>query len=80
MQYEYPSGFRSGVNLQSACASPWATPTPSIYAPSSYTRFGDNVGFKPPNKDWKASLYVKNLANDKHIQVVQPIYNANGQA
>lgn len=39
----------------------------TFYAPSSYTRLGANVGFKPPTKDWKASLYVKNLANDKDV-------------
>ncbi|WP_459205651.1 TonB-dependent receptor family protein [Pseudomonas sp. MLB6B] len=77
LQYEHPSGFYTGVNVQSASrtAVDYAN---TFYAPS-YTLFGANVGFEAPNKDWKVSLDVKNLANKKYVTAVQPIYNANGQ-
>ncbi|WP_313739329.1 hypothetical protein [Pseudomonas sp.] len=79
MQYEHPSGLRTGVNVQSASRTA-VDYADTFYAPSSYTLFGANVGFEPPNEDWKVSLYVKTLANDKDVTAIQSIYNVNGQA
>lgn len=77
LQYGHPSGFYTEMNVQSASrtAVDYAN---TFYAPS-YTLFGANVGLEAPNKDWKVSLDVKNLANKKYVTAVQPIYNANGQ-
>ncbi|MCA4960483.1 TonB-dependent receptor family protein [Pseudomonas sp. Y24-6] len=77
VQYEHPSGFYTGVNVQSASrtAVDYAN---SFYAPS-YTIFGANVGYETPNKDWKVSLDLKNLANKKYVTAVQPLYDAKGQ-
>ena len=77
VQYEHPSGIYTGVNVQSASrtAVDYAN---SFYAPS-YTIFGANVGYETPNKDWKVSLDLKNLANKKYVTAVQPLYDAKGQ-
>lgn len=77
VQYEHPTGFYTGVNVQSASrtAVDYAN---SFYAPS-YTIFGANVGYETPNKDWKVSLDLKNLANKKYVTAVQPLYDAKGQ-
>lgn len=77
VQYEHPSGFYTGVNVQSASrtAVDYAN---SFYAPS-YTIFGANVGYETPNKDWKVSLDLKNVANKKYVTAVQPLYDAKGQ-
>lgn len=77
VQYEHPTGFYTGVNVQSASrtAVDYAN---SFYAPS-YTIFGANVGYETPSKDWKVSLDLKNLANKKYVTAVQPLYDAKGQ-
>lgn len=77
IQYQHPQGFYTGFNVQSASrtAVDYAN---TFYAPS-YTIFGANVGYETPNKDWKVSLDVKNLANKKYVTAVQPLYDAAGQ-
>lgn len=76
-QYQHPQGFYTGVNVQSSSrtAVDYAN---TFYAPS-YTIFGANVGYETPNKDWKVSLDLKNLANKKYVTAVQPLYDAKGQ-
>ncbi len=77
VQYQHPAGFYTGVNVQSASrtAVDYAN---SFYAPS-YTIFGANVGYETPSKDWKVSLDLKNLTNQKYVTAVQPLYDAKGQ-
>lgn len=77
VQYQHPTGFYTGVNVQSASrtAVDYAN---SFYAPA-YTIYGANVGYETPSKDWKVSLDLKNLANKKYVTAVQPLYDAKGQ-
>lgn len=77
LQYEQPSGFYTGVNVQSVSrtAVDYAN---TFYAPS-YTIYGANVGFEAPSKKWKVSLDLKNLADKKYVTAVQPAYNVQGQ-
>ena len=77
LQYQHPSGFYGGVNVTSASrtAVDYAN---SFYAPS-YTIFGAGVGYEAPKKDWKVSLDLKNLANEKYVTAVAPQYDAKGK-
>ena len=70
-------GFYGGVNVTSASrtAVDYAN---SFYAPS-YTIFGAGVGYEAPKKDWKVSLDLKNLANEKYVTAVAPQYDAKGK-
>ncbi|WP_458717207.1 TonB-dependent receptor family protein [Pseudomonas gregormendelii] len=77
VQYEHPSGFYTGVNVQSASRT--AVDYANSFYALSYTIFGANVGYETPNKDWKVSLDLKNLANKKYVTAVQPLYDAKGQ-
>ena len=77
LQYQQPSGFYTGVNVQSSSrtAVDYAN---TFYAPS-YTIYGANVGYEAPSKKWKVSLDLKNLTDKKYVTAVQPAYNVQGQ-
>lgn len=77
LQYQHPSGWYGGVNVQSdsRTAVDYAN---TFYAPS-YTIFGANVGYEAPKKDWKVSLDLKNLGNEKYVTAVAPQYDAKGK-
>ncbi len=77
LQYQQPSGFYGGVNLQSVSrtAADYAN---TLYAPS-YTLFGATLGYEAPSKNWKVYLDLKNITDKDYVATVSPIYNAKGK-
>lgn len=76
LEYQHPSGFYGGVNVQSVARTA-VDYTNTLYAPS-YTIFGATTGFEAPSKKWQVYLDLKNLADKDYVTTVSPVYNAVG--
>jgi iron complex outermembrane receptor protein len=76
LEYQHPSGFYGGLNVQSISRTA-ADYTNSLYAPS-YTIFGATAGYERPNKDWKVYLDLKNLTDEDYVATNSAAFDARG--
>src|SRR5690606_18669766 len=76
VEYQHPSGFYGGINVQSLSRTP-VDYANSLYAPS-YTIWGATAGYQAPDGRWQAFVDLKNLTDKDHVVTVLAAYDARG--